>query len=231
MPSSSSNSNPATTPATTDPHTSNARNQKTQQPPEPIGPLRANSAAWIRGSVFTALFAALFIAFSSITLPIGISPVPITLQTLAIMLAGGFLGAFYGFWSIAIVILLTATGLPLLHGNGGLSLLLGPTGGFLWMFPFCALFIGWVTDLLFRGARSASVLRFVLLTVAIYIGDLLSYIGGVPWLAFKIDASLAKAISVGMTPYVGFDAIKAVIAAMLIVALRPVLTPLRKRSR
>jgi Uncharacterized conserved protein len=200
---------------------------------EPLKPIRSNSAGWIRGVVFTALFAALFIAFSAIKFSIGISPVPITLQVLAVMLAGGFLGAFYGFWSIAIVLLLTATGLPLLHGNGGFSLLFGPTGGFLWAFPFCALFIGWITDLLLRNGqtRTLSVYRYIALAVAIYIGGLISYIGGVPWLAYKLDYSFAKAISVGMTPYLAVDAVKAVVAALLVGALRPAFKPLRKGSR
>ncbi|RUS48250.1 biotin transporter BioY [Cohnella sp. AR92] len=198
--------------------------------PNQLQPIRPNSAAWIRGMVFTALFAALFIAFSSIKISIGITPVPITLQTLAVMLAGGFLGAAYGFWSITIVLALTATGLPLIHGNGGLSLFYGPTAGFLWMFPVCALFIGWATDLLLRRTRTVGVVRYVFLAVLIYIGDLLSYIGGVPWLAHKIH-SFDKAIEVGMTPFLAGDAIKAVVATLLIGTLRPVLKPLLQRSR
>lgn len=179
------------------------------------------------------MFGALFIAFSSLSVPLGFSPVPITLQTLAVMLAGGLLGAFYGFWSIAIVILLTATGLPLIHGNGGLAVLYGPTSGFIWMFPFAALFIGWFSDRMFRGRGSRlSPARLVALAVTIFVGGaLLVYVGGVPWLAYKANLSFAKAMSLGCYPFLLGDSIKTVVAALLIAALRPFVPPLRPASR
>ncbi len=74
----------------------------------------------LRGIVFSALMAAILVLFGYISIPIGFSPVPITLQTLAVMLAGGLLGPLYGFLSIALVVILTALGFPLLHGTGGL---------------------------------------------------------------------------------------------------------------
>src|ERR1700730_7876314 len=96
----------------------------------------------VRGLVFTALFAALFIVFSLVKISLGFNFVPFTLQSFAIMLAGGLLGARFGFYSIFVVILLTAIGLPLLHGEGGISFILGKTGGFLWMFSISAFLIG-----------------------------------------------------------------------------------------
>lgn len=204
-----------------------------RQPAGTVAIASSPSVGWLRGVVFTALFGALFIAFSSLSVPLGFSPVPITLQTLAVMLAGGLLGAFYGFWSIAVVILLTATGLPLIHGNGGLAALYGPTSGFIWMFPFAALFIGWVSDRLFRehGRRLAPA-RLVALAVTLFVGGaLLIYAGGVPWLAYKANLSFAKAMSLGCYPFLLGDSIKTVVAALLIGALRPFVPPLRPASR
>src|SRR6476660_9360936 len=101
--------------------------------------VEAMQTSWnVRGLVFSALFAALFILFSLITITPGLFPVPFTLQSFALMLAGGLLGARYGFYSIFVVVALTALGLPLLHGQGGLSLILGKSGGFIWMFPVAA---------------------------------------------------------------------------------------------
>ncbi|KAA2301254.1 biotin transporter BioY, partial [Clostridioides difficile] len=71
----------------------------------------------LRGIVFSALMAAILVLFGYISIPIGFSPVPITLQTLAVMLSGGLLGPLYGFLSVTMVVLLTALGFPLLHGT------------------------------------------------------------------------------------------------------------------
>lgn len=190
------------------------------------------SSGWIRPTVNTALFAALFVVFSSISIPLGFSPVPITLQTLAVMLAGGLLGPIYGFWSLAIVILLTAAGLPLLHGNGGLAVLYGPTGGFIWMFPFAALFIGWVSDRLFRDVRKLSRTKYVVLAIAVFVfGVLLVYAGGVPWLAHQAHFSIGKALANGCYPFLPGDIVKTLVAAALIGSLRPLVPGLSPSAR
>ena len=192
---------------------------------------RENGAYRIRGIVFTALFAALFIAFSAIQIPLWFTPIPITLQTLAVMLAGGLLGAAYGFWSIATVVLLTALGLPLLHGQGGLSVVFGATGGFIWMFPFAALLIGWVSDRLFRSGSKPNTSQIIVLVLAIIgFGVILEYVSGVLWLAHKAQISISDALIGGCYPFLFGDGVKTVIATILIRALRPQLPALRPRQ-
>ncbi|GBF72089.1 hypothetical protein PA598K_00322 [Paenibacillus sp. 598K] len=188
----------------------------------------------VRHLVYIALFAALFILMSSIT--IYVTAVPITLQNLAIMLAGGFLGARYGFYSIGLVIALTAAGLPLLHGRGGLSLIVGPTGGFLWIFPICALLSGWYASRVLAGAAERSrAATTALLAVGFFIfGSLISYLSGVPWLAYALEVPLTRALELGMYPFVGFDAVKALIAAIVLSAAwayRPQLSRTRPDDR
>lgn len=185
-------------------------------------------SAWnIRGMVFTALFAALFVIFSAIKVSIGISAVPFTLQTLAIMLTGGILGPRYGFFSIFIVVALTALGLPLLHGEGGWSLLVGGTAGFIWMFAPSALLIGWFSEKV-RGNNAVQFLS--LFAIMVVFGILLLYAGGVPWYAHVADISLGKAISVAAVPFILPDLLKAVVAAAVVLAVRksvPALSPSR----
>ncbi|MFC4101804.1 biotin transporter BioY [Paenibacillus xanthanilyticus] len=182
----------------------------------------------IRGIVFTALFAALFVASSWLKIPLGFTPVPITLQTLTIMLAGGLLGAFYGFWSIAVVILLTATGLPLFHGNGGISLLTGATGGYIWMYPFAALFVGLVSDKLFRSGGAFTKGKTVLLFFGLMVfGVALLYTTGLPWLSHVTKMSMSEAYVQGCYPFLFGDTVKAIVAAALIPILRPRLPKLR----
>jgi biotin transport system substrate-specific component len=171
----------------------------------------------IRGITYSALFAALFVVMSYATIPAGLSPVPITLQNFALMLTGALLGPIYGFFAIAAVVLLTLLGLPLLHGAGGLSLILGPTGGFIWMFPFSALLIGWLAVRIKSRGPAAFILLFVVMAV---FGSGLLYVTGVPWLAHVAHVSFAKALVLGCYPYLIGDLIKAFAAALVVVSIR-----------
>ncbi|NBD23379.1 biotin transporter BioY [Paenibacillus glycinis] len=188
----------------------------------------AHSANWIRSVVFTAMFAALFVAFSFVKIPLWFTAVPITLQTLAVILAGGLLGAVYGFLSILIVVLLTAAGLPLLGGSGGISVIFGATGGYIWMFPLSALLIGLVSDRLF--ARTAKLNRggmTLLFAGIVLFSVLLAYAGGVPWLAYKAKLSFGAAMTGGCYPFLFGDFVKAAVGAVMIGTLRPLLARLR----
>jgi biotin transport system substrate-specific component len=171
----------------------------------------------IRGLVFTALFAALFIVFSLIKISLGFNVVPFTLQSFALMLAGGLLGARYGFYSILVVVILTALGLPLLHGEGGLSLILGKTGGFIWMFSISALLIGFFA----QRIRGKGIIAYILLLIIMYVfGSLLLYVTGVPWLAHSANISLSKALTLACYPFLLPDLLKAIIASGIILTVR-----------
>ncbi|GMK42247.1 BioY family transporter [Paenibacillus sp. CCS19] len=180
-------------------------------------------ASSIRSIVFTALFGALFIALSAVKIPLGFSEIPLTLQNLAVMLAGAFLGARLGFSSIFIVLLLTATGLPLLHGEGGLSYMTGPTGGFIAAFPFNAFFVGLFVAKLMNSRLSSNRKYTIVLLFLIFevFGSLLSYVFGVPWLMHTVDYSFQKAMIKGCYPYLAGDAFKAVVATAVTMSLYP----------
>jgi biotin transport system substrate-specific component len=171
----------------------------------------------LRGILFSALFAALLVVLSFFNLQLGFTPVPITLENLVIMLAGSLLGARYGFFSTALVVLLTALGLPLLHGSGGLHLILGPTGGYIWAYPFSALLIGWLVPRIKGSGLSAFLLVFLVLEA---FGSLILYIPGVLWLAHTAHYPLSKALVMGCYPYLPGDAAKAVIAALAVLPVR-----------
>lgn len=192
---------------------------------------RPNTNEWIRGIVFTALFGALFIAGSYIKFKIGFSTVPITLQTFAVLLAGGMLGATYGFASIAIVVALTAAGLPLMGDGSGLSKLTGATAGFIWMFPIVAFLIGWVSDKLFVPGRRLPPPKVVVLFLVVCIGALSTYAAGVPWLAHYAHMDVDVALDKGMYPYLPGDLLKAIAATLIIASLRPVVPMIRPSKR
>lgn len=172
----------------------------------------------LKGIVFSALFAALLVVLSYVNIHLGFTPVPIAMETFAVMLAGGILGARYGFFSIALVVLLTALGIPLLHGKGGLGLILGPTGGFIWAFPFAALFIGLIVPRI-KSANKTVTFVLTFLTIEIF-GSLLLYVTGVPWLAHVANYSLSKALTAGFYPYLPGDAIKAFVATLITLQVR-----------
>ncbi|MCK6073634.1 biotin transporter BioY [Paenibacillus silvae] len=181
----------------------------------------------LRGIVFSALMAAILVIFGYISIPLGFSPVPITLQTLAVMLAGGLLGPLYGFLSIALVVVLTGLGFPLLHGTGGLGVLLGPTGGYVIIWPFAALLIGLLLSKVQIRGFKGFLLAFIILEI---FGSLFIYVTGVPWLAYRFSMSLSDAMIQGFYPYIIGDLIKAVFATIIIAPIRIVYPPQRLTS-
>ena len=97
----------------------------------------------LKGMVFAALFAALTAAVAWFKIPLPFTPVPITLQTLVVLLSGAMLGAYYGALSMIIYLSLGVIGLPVFAGgSSGIGVLFGPTGGYLFSYPIAAFVIG-----------------------------------------------------------------------------------------
>lgn len=160
--------------------------------------------------VLIALFAALTAALGlipQITLPMG---VPITAQSMGVMLAGAVLGAKRGSLAIVLFLLLVAAGLPLLSGGrGGAGVFFGASGGFLFGFPIGAFVIGWLFD------RHHGRPPFGLALLYAVIGGVgVVYLLGVPWLAQVAGLTLNKALA-GSMAFLPGDAIKAVLAAII----------------
>jgi len=173
----------------------------------------------VRGIVFSALFAALLVALSFLQVKLPFTPVPITMENLAVMLAGAILGARYGFLSILLVVVLTALGLPLLHNTGGLSDIVGPNGGYVWMWPICAFLTGFAVQKVKRNNITAFILIFL---SAFVLGDLLSYVTGVLWLAHVLHLTISQALIGGCYPFLIGDAFKAFVVALVTIPVRMV---------
>lgn len=163
---------------------------------------------------YTALFAALIAALGlvpKITLGFG---VPITAQTLGIMLCGTILGAKRGGQAVLLFLLLVALGLPLLSGgNGGLGSFVSPAGGFLFGWPVAA----FVTGLIVEKWRSGSLA--VVATVASVIGGIVVlYLFGIAGMAIVLKKTLLEAAALVMW-FIPGDLAKAVIAGLLTSAI------------
>ncbi|MDP9728607.1 biotin transporter BioY [Alicyclobacillus tolerans] len=173
----------------------------------------------VRGIIFSALFAALLAVLSFVSFKLPFTPVPITLENLMVMLAGALLGGGYGFLSMLLVVVLVALGVPMLDGSGGIGVLVGPSGGYVWMYPICALLAGY----LIRRVRGNGPVSFVWIAIIAFVfGDLLCYVTGVGWLAHLYHLSLSKALVLAAYPYLPGDAAKAVITALITVQVRRV---------
>jgi biotin transport system substrate-specific component len=162
---------------------------------------------WVRDAVLVLAGAGLtgLAAQGSFTIP-AISPVPFTLQTLAILVTGAALGSVRGLISIGLYLVAGVAGVPWFHDHtSGWG---GPSFGYLIGFVLAA---GVVGELARRGND-----RSVLSAIGVMlVGEAILLTVGTIWLANDLHVSSAKAIDFGVTPFLIGDAIKLVLAALL----------------
>jgi len=168
-------------------------------------------------TAFTALSA-------QISVPLHFTPVPLTLQTFAVLAGAGALGAQRAVIGQILYIVLAVVGAPVLAPSDdgshvtGREVLSMPTFGYLAGFVFASLVVGRIAE---RGATqkvSATLLAYVAGTATIYLF-------GATWLAHSTGMSLSWAIANGVTPFLIGDAIKAVAAGAVLPALWKVTKP------
>lgn len=143
-----------------------------------------------------------------LSIPLPISPVPISFTNLAIYLSLYVLGMKAGTISYLVYLLLGFAGLPVFSGfSGGVAKLAGPTGGYLVGFIFMAIVGGWVIDR-FPG-------KYVLHAVGLVIGTAICYVFGTVWLAKQLGMTFVAGLGVGVIPYLPGDAVKILLAIMV----------------
>lgn len=159
--------------------------------------------------VFLVVAATALIAIAAqIAVPVPFTPVPLTLQPLAVLLVGAVLGSTRGAIAASLYLLEGMSGLPVFaQAHGGAMWLIGPTAGYLWSYPAAAFIAGWFAE--HRGTT----------TIARAIGSMLVglaviYAGGWAWLA--ILSGPGAAFTMGVAPFVAADAVKIAIGAMLL---------------
>ncbi|MBD1380241.1 biotin transporter BioY [Metabacillus arenae] len=168
-----------------------------------------------RDMTYIALFTAIMAALGFIPpLFLAFTPVPITLQTLGVMLAGGILGSRLGALSQIVFLFLVAAGLPLLSGGrGGLAVFTSPSAGYLLGYAFAAFGIGYMIE------RFRSVSFWKVLLTNILFGILLIYLFGIPVQAFFMNVDVIHTAKLSLV-YLPGDLLKAVMAAFLVGRLR-----------
>jgi biotin transport system substrate-specific component len=162
------------------------------------GTLLADTALVVGGAALVGLLA-------QITIHLGFTPVPVTGQTLGVLLCGSALGWRRASLSMGLYVVAGLAGLPWFAGHAsGYPV---ANFGYLLGFVLAGSVLGWLAS---RG-NDRNVVRAV---IAMVVGELGIYAIGVPWLAVDLHVSLLKAVSLGMTPFLIGDCIKAAIAGV-----------------
>ncbi len=176
----------------------------------------------LRATIFprsTALTEALFVVggigfislLAQIAIPVPGSPVPVTGQTLAVLLIGTTYGARLGFITFATYLLAGIAGAPIFApsataANHGLDRLLGATGGYLVGMLVASLLLGYLAD---RKADQ----KFRTSFPALLLGDLVIFTFGLAWLHASLDLNWAATFKAGLTPFILGEVLKIAITA------------------
>jgi biotin transport system substrate-specific component len=159
-------------------------------------------------SALVVLGAGLIAISAQVQVPLPFSPVPVTGQTLAVLLVGASLGARLGAASVALYVAEGLAGLPVFAGGtSGLLRLSGPTGGYLIGFIAAAFVVGLLAE---RGWDR----RVWTAAIAMFVGEIAIYVFGLSWLSrFPLPVGVLDA---GLWPFVAGDVYKLVVAALLL---------------
>lgn len=161
--------------------------------------------------VVSTLAALSLALLSQVRIVLPFTPVPITMQTLGVLLLAAFLGPRVGALAVAEFVLLGLCGMPCFAGlSGGTGLLIGATGGYLLAFPIAAFIAGLLYERLMTGGYAR---RLAGALVAGMAGAGVILIGGTAWLTVLFHGDLTKAFLVGFLPFTLIDALKAVVVA------------------
>jgi biotin transport system substrate-specific component len=190
---------------------------------------RARAGRAVYAVVVTILGSLLVAGLAQISIKLPFTPVPITGQTLGVLLVGASLGPFLGGASLLLYIAEGAVGLPFFAGGeSGWHGLFSPSAafasaGYLWGFVLAAALVGALARRGWdRSLRSA--------IGAMFLGEIVIYAVGIPWLMSALNTPLEKTLELGLYPFVIGDTLKLLIAAGVLPLAWKALSALRRRT-
>lgn len=162
---------------------------------------------------------ALVAVCAHISVPLGFTPVPVTMQTFAVLLLGLLFAPGPAFACLCLYLMEGAIGLPVFspHGPGGLAQLLGPSGGYLLAYPFAAALASWLYRLGRRGFFAAA--------GAAGLASLLILAAGATWLGLMSHATLPVVFLHSIAPFLPGDVVKVLAATACVSMLSSFGTP------
>jgi biotin transport system substrate-specific component len=170
-----------------------------------LHPLSAPHIAW--NTVLTVVLSTALVAVCAhISMPLGFTPIPVTMQTFAVLLLGLLFSPGAAFACLALYLMEGAIGLPVFspHGPGGMAQLLGPTGGYLLSYPFAALL---ASVLYRRWSRS-----FLAALAASGLASIVILAAGSAWLGLLTHSTFSLVFAQSVAPFLPGDAVKIVAA-------------------
>ncbi len=164
---------------------------------------------WLRAGALVVAFSLLTALAAQVAIPLPFTPVPVTLQTFAVLLTGALLGKRLGALAMLVYLFEGACGLPFFSmGRGGAAhLLFAPTSGYLLAYPLAAFVTGWLAE---RGWDR----RTVTAAAAMALGSAVIFAGG--WLGLLRFMRPATAFMLGVVPFLAGDVIKLALAAAVL---------------
>lgn len=171
------------------------------------------------GVILVALFAAIMVVCSQISVPIG--PVPINLGLLGVFIAAGLLPPLKAVLSQVVFILLGLVGLPVFAGfKGGFGVLAGPTGGYIIGYILAAFAISIILTVVRKKQSLSTVAHIIWCVISIIVGVVLCYALGTAWFVISTGNTVAQALAVCVIPFIAGDIVKTALATILIVRLK-----------
>lgn len=169
----------------------------------------------VQDALLVASFAALMPLLARIAVPLPFTPVPITGQTFGVLLAGALLGPRRGALAMLLYLAEGLAGLPVFAGGtsawspsrAGVPVIVGPSAGYLFSYPLAAWAVGFLAE---RGWDR----RFSRAVASMLVGEAIIYLVGLPWLGTYVG--VARAVPLGLLPFVPGDALKLLLAAAVL---------------
>lgn len=179
----------------------------------PLPRLARRGLTVVLGSLFVALCA--HIAF-----PLWFTPVPVTLQTFAVLLLGLLLSPGLAASALVLYLLEGMAGLPVFAPTGTVSLLhiFGPTGGYLLSYPAAAALTGFLRRRFTASGSARGLFAGSILAAAL--GDSLILLSGAAWLGILTHQSLPAVLALAVVPFLAGDTLKVIAAAGTLASLR-----------
>lgn len=170
--------------------------------------LPRSQATLLRWPLAVVLGSLLVAVCAHVSIPLWFTPVPVTLQTFAVLLLGLLLSPSAAAAALVLYLVEGATGLPVFnpHGPGGMLQLLGPTGGYLLAYPFAAGLTAWLRGRIAKGGFGSSLLAATL-------GSVLILVAGAAWFGIVSRQPLGTVLALSVLPFLPGDVLKIVAAA------------------
>ncbi len=182
-----------------------------------------DSQKTIQYIVLSSVLAAFIAVGAWLRIELPFSPVPITLQTLFVLLAGILLPPAWASASIALYLFAGIIGLPVFAGGtGGFAVIMGPSGGFLIGFFFAALVVSLLSGYGRKQTARLPALFFIDIG-ALIVGTFIIYAWGYPWIIYVLEWDWRLGLVRAVVPYLPGDILKIIAAALLTVPARRII--------